>query len=359
MRKFPHGIIIKSAALPVLMLAVFMLPLRSQAASVPPGVRTAYAYGERYLMLADLCRIYNLQIQNSRSSVKVYSKYNTLVMLKNNRRYAMVNNYKVSTAYPLLVRKGIAYISSADHEGVLNPLIRPYTVPKQSKGLIVLDPGHGGKDRGAERYGVVEKKITQLLAAKTAAILRKKGYQVLITRRGDYQLPLPQRPAAANAARGTLFISFHINAAANRTITGAETFCLTQQGEASSNAAGSKGSEKRHTGNRFDSSNILLAGAIHRQILKNTGMTDRGIKRARFAVLRDLNCPGVLLECGFVSNPAEARNINSAAFQNKIAEAVAAGIDSYFSTVKPLPRKKQTPAKTPGVAPRPARTRQR
>ena len=176
----------------------------------------------------------------------------------------------------------------------------------EAKPTIVLDPGHGGHDRGGvPGQRVAEKAVTLSVTYKTAAKLRAAGYRVIMTRTSDYFVGLGQRCAMANSQRGAVFVSIHMNSAPRLTATGVETYYY------SSRSAG-------------------LASAMHREILRVMGTENRGIRRRGFYVLRRTKGPSVLLEPGFLTNSGEARRLNSSSFQDKLAGAIARAVMSKY-----------------------------
>jgi hypothetical protein len=144
------------------------------------------------------------------------------------------------------------------------------------------------------------------------------------------------QPAAANKLKADLFVSLHYNGGAkgDASSSGIETYCLTPAGQSSTNKASSRADITAEPGNRFDTFNLLLAWNIQRSLIKATGAEDRGIRRSRFAVLRPLNCPGVLVEGGFVSSRTEGAQIANAAYRQKLAEAIAEGVSNYVGRVR-------------------------
>ena len=139
----------------------------------------------------------------------------------------------------------------------------------------------------------------------------------------------------ANGARANMFLSIHCNAAANSSVSGVETFAMTPRWAPSTSGKKlSRSDGTAHPGNANDGWNQLLAYYIQRSLAAATKRPDRGVKRARFAVLRDLKMPGALIECGFITNPSEARSLGSAAYRQKIAEAVASAVYQYHKTLR-------------------------
>lgn len=170
-----------------------------------------------------------------------------------------------------------------------------------SSTVVVLDPGHGGRDRGARWGGVSEKTLTLSIARKVEALLKARGIRTAMTRRTDTYRSLTSRAAVANSFRRSVFVSIHCNADPKRGARGIETFY-----------AGSSGRR--------------LACSIHGVLDARTSTPDRGIKFSRFTVLQSTSCPAALVECGFLSSQSERRLLVTSAYQDRIARAIADGI---------------------------------
>lgn len=167
-------------------------------------------------------------------------------------------------------------------------------------GTVVVDAGHGGIDRGARGlYRTVEKDFALDTAKRVERGLKSRGFHVIMTRRGDYFVPLPQRAAISNKQWNSVFVCIHYNDASRQSPHGTETY-------------------------HFNARSYPLAANIQRELAQFT--TNRGVKRARFHVLRNNTKPAALVECGFLSNPVEARKIQSAGYRQKLADAIVRGV---------------------------------
>lgn len=187
--------------------------------------------------------------------------------------------------------------------------------PSTSTGaVIVLDPGHGGKDSGAVNGSLYEKTIVLDVTKRVEAYLRSKyDYNVRLTRSTDVYLTLDQRVAVAKSLRGDLFVSMHVNAAGSSSAKGVETFYSPQ----SAHSARS----------RVLASNIQsnLAG-------KMSGMSNRGVKTANYYVITYNTMPSALVELGFISSPTDLTYLRSNTSRQQMAEGVAEGIAKYVQT---------------------------
>jgi N-acetylmuramoyl-L-alanine amidase len=179
---------------------------------------------------------------------------------------------------------------------------------------------------------------------------------VVLTRDADTGLELMERAVIANTNHASLFASIHFNAIANdRKTSGVELYTFAPQFQRSTNSwsPGRAADTERDPApvNRYDHWSVVLAHAIHRRFVTDLRTFDRGKKIAHWGVLRQLNCPGVLIECGFLTSDAEARKIATADYRQKLAAAIAAGIRDYAQVVEG-PR-----TKTSAASARPQRSR--
>jgi N-acetylmuramoyl-L-alanine amidase len=223
------------------------------------------------------------------------------------------------------------FVHGLDLQKSLAPLLLNRPLVLGTNRVIVIDPGHGGANSGTRSVldGRLEKEFTLDWAQRIGALLAANGWTVHLTRTNDVELALSNRVAFAEARQADVFISLHFNSAApDRRQGGLETYCLTPTGMPSSLTRGySDNWTDRYPNNAFDEDNFLLAVRLHAALLRASGEEDRGIRRARFmGVLNGQKRPAVLLEGGFLSNPAEARKIENPEFRQQLAEAVAGAL---------------------------------
>ncbi len=213
---------------------------------------------------------------------------------------------------------------------------------------IVIDPGHGGKDPGAIAHGLKEKDIVLTISKKLANVLETTyGYEVSLTRTNDVFIPLEERTAIANTLKADLFISIHVNAHKDMSISGTETYFLNlaTNAEAMRVAALENATSTHNIGEMQDILSSLmqnskinessrLAEYVHANLISglvsNYPIRDLGVKQAPFYVLIGAEMPAVLAEIAFLSNPNEAKLLNSTHYQNKVAQHIAAGVVSYI-----------------------------
>ena len=257
-------------------------------------------------------------------------------------REITVNGLRVFLGDPVVANGGEAYVSRVDYERCLMPLLRPGhgQAPRAAPRVIVLDPGHGGSDPGKinDRLGISEKTLTLDVARRAKRLLESDGYRVVLTREDDSFVALPQRAAVARAANAEVFVSIHFNALPrdNRT-SGVEVYTFAPRFQRSTNAwgAGERDDTEDYASpaNRHDHWSVVLAHTLHRRFVGDLKSADRGKKLMHLAVLRPLDCPGVLVECGFLSSDAEARKISTPGHRQQLAVAIAAGVRDYAGTV--------------------------
>ncbi|MBH8577465.1 N-acetylmuramoyl-L-alanine amidase [Nostocaceae cyanobacterium CENA369] len=188
------------------------------------------------------------------------------------------------------------------------PITQPGTRPiPKGKVVVIIDPGHGGKDSGALGIGGVrEKDIILPIGAKVAQILQQNGLQVVMTRSSDYFVSLQGRVAMAQRANADVFVSIHANSAgaARPDVSGLETY--------------------------YYDSGLSLARVVHRTILQSLNIRDRGVRRARFYVLRKNTMPAILVETGYLTGREDVAKLKTSTYQNQMAEAIARGILKYL-----------------------------
>ena len=277
-----------------------------------------------------MTRQFGLQLRVGKGRYDVTGNGSRMVLYPD-KRYMFLNGVRVNQCFSPVMKGGATYVSRTDYTKTFTPLLGSKRAYKHPVGTIFLDCGHGGKDQGAAGKFSQEKNITLRLGRRLAAILRSCGYKVVMSRNSDVFLSLERRAALQASTRSDLFISLHVNSAGDRSVSGIETYCMTPAGAPSSNST--KADARTYNGNRYDSNNIILAWNLQRSMLSRTKAADRGVKRARFQVLRDIRCPGALVEIGFISNAAEERNLGSAAYIEKLARGLAEGILNYHRSL--------------------------
>lgn len=244
-----------------------------------------------------------------------------------------------------------------DAQGAKTASVAAGKIYKSTKGkLIVIDPGHGGSDSGAVGNGLKEKSVVLATSKKLGALLQKRGYKVLYTRSTDVFINLRSRTAFAAKKNADMFISIHANAAPNASaaskMSGVETFFLSPaRSERSKNAAALENRGDLEDMNTFSKQTFLnflnrekiissnkLAIDIQSYMLssvkKSFSSRDGGVREAPFWVLVGATMPAVLVEMGYITHPQEGKNLGKSAYQDRIAQGIANGVDAYFQKNK-------------------------
>jgi N-acetylmuramoyl-L-alanine amidase len=221
-----------------------------------------------------------------------------------------------------LIALCVLFASSAPARTRTKSTARDLNLDVSHAAMVVIDPGHGGFDRGgipAQR--VPEKNIALDVAIRLKLKLQNAGYRVIMTRDTDVFVPLPSRVAIANSYRNAIFICIHFNSARRVGANGIETYYY-----------------------RRDSA--TLASNIHKNMISGAPSENRGIRRRGYYILRKTAIPGVLVECGFLTNPTEARLAQTIAYRDKLAEEITRGILGKPALVQREPASRHYPAAT-------------
>jgi len=319
--------------------------------------------GVQYLPLARLCDVYGFdcKLDNLINTAAIEKKSSRIIM-RAGSNLILVNNKEKLLDRPVIFSGGAMFVPVSFAIGYLGSIagIRPggiapgpaAEVPKKfTIKTIVLDPGHGGKDAGAmgRRLHIKEKNMALSLALKIREVLEKEGMRIIMTRSDDTFISLERRAEIANRSGADLFVSVHINASRSRSMRGFECYFLSNATddnaralEAFENATlklgeGARAERSRQldktlwdltlTENRLESAE--LANHICDSVEESLAIGNRGVRSARFYVLKYTNIPAVLVEAGYISNRYEEIKIKDTNFLDRIAEAIAGGILEY------------------------------
>jgi N-acetylmuramoyl-L-alanine amidase len=257
---------------------------------------------------------------------------NAVMSVKMGSKVARCNGLECWLGYTPQMIKGLPYIHSLDAQKNLQPLLTPAAYQFKTERTIVIDPGHGGSDSGAKSIFTdhFEKEYTLDWALRLRYLLITNGWRVILTRTNDASLSLADRVSVADRSQADLFVSLHFNSGLpNRELAGVETYCLTPTGMPSSLVRTYTDDVKQNfPNNAFDDQNYQIAYRVHRELVQSLSTADRGLRRARFmTVLRGQSRPAVLIEAAYLSNPAEAKKIATAAYRQSLAEAVARALE--------------------------------
>ena len=295
--------------------------------------------GQNYVPIASWARANGLHcLQLKRGDEIIATNRTTQLVFDVNSHYAEINGVQIALSFPVANDRGVALIAQFDLDTTVRPLLFPgrYVAPKAIK-TICLDPGHGGRDTGNHTFWHSEKTYTLALASELRDQLKAAGFNVVLTRTKDSYVELPDRPAQANRHGADLFVSLHFNATqtGRDQVEGVETYCVTPIGASSTNARGEGSNHGSTVANRDGDGSLLFAYQVQKSLVQNLNMDDRGVRHARFAVLCDAAMPAILIECGYMTHPAEGKKIYDAAYRRQMAQAIVKGILAYQKLTSP------------------------
>lgn len=287
---------------------------------------------------------------------------------------------KTKSLIYIIICTVVATVFGVAYAGASPSVSRPFTV--------VIDPGHGGKDPGAQDNGIKEKDINLAVALKLEDFIKKnlKGVKVVMTRDKDEYLTLQQRADKANKAGGNLFISIHVNSAdasnpKRTSAAGASTHVIGQNKDRknadvvrreNSVIKLERNYAERYQGfdpdsdesyiifemiqKRFQERSLDMAQEVQKQLKEVAGRRDRGVTQEPFWVLWSTSMPAVLVEIDFICNPNSAKYIASNQGQNKIAKALFNAVRTYYAQEQALARRSVETNQAPVAEPADGRT---
>lgn len=286
--------------------------------------------GRDYIPLTDLARFYDFNTTEVSNGVCTLNCTAVHFQCASGSRDLFLNGLKFVLSLPILDIQGTLCISRLDLAKLVDPVLRPTKISASPVRTVVIDPGHGGTDSGARGMLGNEKDYTLDVALRAADLFTRAGFNVRMTRSSDVYVPLESRALFASFQPDAVFLSIHFNYGMGPTAEGVETYCLAPRGVPSTNDLGLTFADfEECTGNVRDPENIALATAIHASLITRLVVPDRGVKRARFLVLRNNAIPGVLIEGGFLTNPRDALRVASPAYRELLADAIVRGVMSY------------------------------
>ena len=294
-------------------------------------LHSIFAWG-KLVNLSDLAKSFHLQIQQEKDKIHLSNSQNHWVFQENSKE-VFFSNTKIFLTYPIqskLVGKKnpqkVNSIQAIDKEKLISVLQQPKPFSIKT---IILDPGHGGKADGAinKTLNIKEKDLNLKLAKKLEQKLKSLGFTVYLTRDNDKDLSLKERSEFANKMKADILLSIHHNSSPAQAPCGIEVYTYSFAGHPSTERNTPIASDKIVApANIYDKASILLAFNLQKNIIQQTKLNDRGIRRGRMGVLKGLRCPGVLIECGFISNPQEAKTLLQESYQKKLIQGICEGI---------------------------------
>ncbi|WP_052573712.1 N-acetylmuramoyl-L-alanine amidase [Haloferula sp. BvORR071] len=256
----------------------------------------------------------------------------------------LMNGVKFVFSYKVEEIGGKAWVSRIDLSKLIDPVLRPSYIDNAGNfRTVILDAGHGGKDPGATNALSTEATYNLQVAERVQKLLESRGYKVVMTRDSNRYLTLQERVDVANNVKdNAIFISIHHNSGGSAA-RGIETFTLSPIGVAHYGRGLNQSDYQERAGNSHDSANVALATAVHGCMSRRLGTNtfDRGIKRARFSVLTGVQHPSILVECGFMTHPYEARLIHTEAYRTAVVSAIGEAVERYRKAVSMKPVTKE------------------
>lgn len=273
-----------------------------------------------------------------------YTRVNRTVSLRSDRRgiratagmsELYINGVRFFTDFPIVFENSEDLISVMDVSKMIEPVLRPSRIANAERiETVVLDPGHGGNDQGTMNRWGTEKGFALDVAFAAREELLRDGYRVELTRSTDTYVALEDRVQFANRFPHAVFVSIHFNSASGG--SGVESYALAPAGvpsNASNESHVAPNEVQACEGNVHDPHNIALTAAVHASVLARTGAFDRGVRHARFHVLRNINIPAVLVEGGFLSDATEGQRIATGQYRQRLGQAIAQGVQNYNNAV--------------------------
>lgn len=292
---------------------------------------------ERFVPLKDVAAVYGLCVTTDHDRAVRMQGPSGRLDFDTSSRVASVNGTSLWLHGPVRKVNGLWSITETDLRVFFDPIFRSYAYlgEAQTK-VVVLDPGHGGNDPGATSPdGLAEKTLTLKIARRVRHLLEDQGLRVYMTRDRDCSVPLVDRAVYADRRKADLFVSIHCNAAPNRGAQGLESYVLTAGDYPSVMSASQKPfGPVAYPGQAFAGANTSLAFCLQQAMVRQTHAADRGLRHARFLVLREARCPAALVECGFLSNRGEAAQLRQPEHLDLLAAGISRGILDYLDAVK-------------------------
>ena len=309
---------------------VFVLPVRAF------DWETATSNGREYVSLRSFCAFYGFPYSIPNGNDRFVSRnasHSISLKVGNSDMYLDGVHYVMS--FPIESGGNDWLVSRMDVIKLFEPVLRPTEISgRHTIRGVVIDAGHGGTDNGATSRLGAEKNYTLDTAFRLRKILQDAGLKVVFTRSNDVFVDLYERAHIASLYPDYAFVSIHFNSATPEA-RGLETYCLSPRGAASTSSAYLTRSDiQKLPGNDYDTQNILLASCVHSEIIKlNPGdqSADRGVKRARFVVIKQNVLPAILVEGGFVSNHMESSRVDRPDYRQSLATAIARGVIRFVN----------------------------
>lgn len=279
--------------------------------------------GKRYLPLEKIKEFYRADTMRRENKTTTIEDLAWSATFTEGSHVIHINKVKFLLSEPILNKDEAHCISQLDLTTLIDPILRPRAIANAKPiKTVILDAGHGGKDKGSAGLEAGE---TLKLAFMIRDLLVKQGLEVILTRDANEWVSLGDRVNMANAHDSAIMLSLHYNSG-NKRASGFETYVMSARVPAPNNNA-----------------SIALATAVHSRCMlylndakrgQNLKIIDRGIRRARFNILSGCRHPTIYIEAGFLTNKEEAAKIQTLAYRKTLAEAISRGIQVYRASLK-------------------------
>ncbi len=322
-------------------------PVRRASSARLPHLASVRLGAVDYVKLTAAASALGLRVSVSPGGLAVFLKDGARPVARflDRAKEADIEGLRVFLGDPILLHRGDFYVSRIDLERGLVPWLRPELAgpaPAHPR-VIVLDPGHGGDDKGKvnDRLKLYEKTLTLDTAKRLKDRLEQLGYRVFLTRTQDRTTPLEARPDLAVRVHADLFLSLHFNGEPppGKGAAGIEDYRQTPQYQVPmrrQNLRVAADDDLANPSGANDRWNSLLAFVMLQTLRKELPLTDRGLKHDHEKVLQLAPCPAILIEGGFLSNEVEAHRLGDPAFRQALAESIARGVQAYVARVDGL-----------------------
>jgi N-acetylmuramoyl-L-alanine amidase len=290
--------------------------------------------GRDYVSFGNVAEFYHFgEYNHANQSVSLQSE-RRVIRAQSGTSELHINGVRFFTHFPIVNQGHESLISAMDVGKIIEPVLRPSRIANAQKvETVILDPGHGGMDQGTASQWGTEKGFALDVALRAREQLLRAGFKVEMTRSTDVAVSLEERIEFANRFSNAVFVSIHFNTGGG---AGVESYLLAPDG-VPSNASGeqhvSAADTQPNEGNAQDGLNVALTAAVHASLLSHISAFDRGVRHARFKVLRNIRVPAVLLEAGFLSDAIEGQRIGTTQYRQQLGAAIAQGVQTYDAAV--------------------------
>jgi len=244
---------------------------------------------------------------------------------------------------------GIHYSMKSVEDAPTQPVVKVADGSLKGKPVrVVLDPGHGGGDGGTVVFSLLEKELVLDLSMRVQRALERDGIRAVMTRQSDNDVELAERVALGRKHPGVPFVSIHLSRYKSPSVRGAEVYVMDGKPVPLPVVKGYDGhkiggSELRWTSDNstnqgfFDRRSTTLGTQILAAMTADGDLKNRGVRQRKLFIVEFAPPPAVLIECGYLSNPSEARKFSKAAFREKVAQNIADGIRNYLDAAEKNP----------------------